>query len=106
MLTRFGFALLVIGLMVGPGAASFPAHAQSQQEPKEQEEEKKRSWSNTTDLSLVMTEGNSETQSFGFNSTLRQKWKQSNFLLKLQATLKNTDDDPFAVLGLPSFPEP
>jgi putative salt-induced outer membrane protein YdiY len=94
-MTRLGFALLFTSLLVTSGVASFPAHAQSQEEPAEQEEKKKRSWSNTTDLSFVLTDGNSQTESFGFTSDFRQKWKQSAVLLKLQATLKNTDDDPF-----------
>lgn len=94
-MARLGSVLLITGLLVAPGAASFSAHAQSQEEPAEQEPEKKRSWSNTTDLSLVLTEGNSETQSFGFTSDFEQKWKRSTVLVKLQATVKNTDDDPF-----------
>jgi hypothetical protein len=77
-MTRLRSSLLVTGLLVAAAAASFPAHAHSQEEPAEQEPEKKRSWSNTTDLSLVWVDGNSETQSFGFTSDFRQKWKRRN----------------------------
>jgi hypothetical protein len=55
-------------------------------------------WSNSTELSLVVTSGNSDTQALGFYDTLTRRWKPSRFRLQLQAVLSYTADDPFAVV--------
>ena len=52
-------------------------------------------WSNETELSLVVTEGNSDTQSFGLKDTLVRRWKKTRFQLKLEALRTATSDDWF-----------
>jgi putative salt-induced outer membrane protein YdiY len=73
-----------------------PYGAARAQEAEQESEEKKRKWTNSTELSLVVTEGNSNTQTFGFNDTFRFNWEENaRFQLKLQATKSNTADDVF-----------
>ena len=52
-------------------------------------------WSNTTDLSLVVTAGNSDTETFGFNDRLRRRWQRGLFELKLDGTKSDTADDRY-----------
>jgi hypothetical protein len=87
-------ALAMLGAVDGLGAAE------------EDEEEKKRAWSNSTDLSVVVTDGNSETETVGFKNTLRRTGERSRFRLKLDAVKSDTADDRFTVLepGLVWFP--
>jgi putative salt-induced outer membrane protein YdiY len=69
-------------------------------------EEKKVGWFNSTDLSFVFTEGNSNTDSIGFKNTLSHKWERSDFRLQVDSTLANTADDPFLLVepGLTFLP--
>jgi len=64
----------------------------------EEEEEQKLGWSNVTDLSLVVTEGNSSTETFGFKNRLRRNWERSRGLLRLEAVRSNTADDQYALV--------
>lgn len=64
----------------------------------EDEEEKKLGWSNVTDLSLVVTEGNSSTETFGFKNRLQRNWERSRGLLRLEAVRSNTADDQYALV--------
>lgn len=64
----------------------------------EEEEEKKLGWSNVTDLSLVVTEGNSSTETFGFKNRLQRNWERSRGLLRLEAVRSNTADDQYALV--------
>ena len=41
------------------------------------EEEDKTGWANTTDLSFVVTSGNSDTQTLGLADVLTRTWKKS-----------------------------
>ena len=52
-------------------------------------------WSNETELSVVVTEGNSDTQSFGLKNTLIRRWKKTKFQVKLEALRTATSDDWF-----------
>ncbi len=62
----------------------------------EESSEDKTGWSNVTDLSLVVTEGNSSTETLGFANRLRRNWKRARFTLRLEAVRSNTADDTFA----------
>ena len=64
------------------------------QEPKEAKEPEKP-WSNETEFSLVLTEGNSNTQTIGFKDTLTRRWPGAQFRLKLEALRSATSDDWF-----------
>ncbi|MEJ2085988.1 MAG: DUF481 domain-containing protein, partial [Acidobacteriota bacterium] len=68
----------------------------------EEEEEKKLGWSNVTDLSLVVTEGNSSTETFGFKNRLQRNWEKSRALLRLEAVRSNTADDQYALVEDPA----
>jgi len=63
------------------------------------EEEKDRNrWTNSTDLSIVVTEGNSKNQSYGFKNTLRRRWEESNFQLKFDSLVYNEADDRYLLV--------
>ena len=65
----------------------------------EEDAEDKIGWSNMTDLSLVVTEGNSNTETFGFANRLRRNWEKARFTLRLESVRSNTADDTFARVG-------
>lgn len=69
------------------------------------EEEEELGWSNVTDLSLVVTEGNSSTETFGFKNRLRRNWTGALYTFRFDAVRSNTADDPFAVIPDPERPE-
>ena len=53
---------------------------------------------NETELSLVVTEGNSNTETLGFKHLLRRTWERSRYRLKLEGVRANTADDRFALV--------
>jgi putative salt-induced outer membrane protein YdiY len=79
--------VLTLTVLGGTGLAT----AQEEQEG----EEKKKRWSNATELSLVVTEGNSNTETVGFRENLGWKTERAKTGIKLNATLSNTADDRF-----------
>ena len=52
-------------------------------------------WANDTELSVVITEGNSDTQTLGFKNTLVRRWTGSRAQLKLEALRTADSDDWF-----------
>lgn len=71
----------------------------------EEESEKELGWSNVTDLSLVVTDGNSSTETFGFKNRLERNWERASALLRIEAVRSNTADDPFALAEDPTNPD-
>ena len=69
------------------------------------EDEEALGWSNETDLSLVVTEGNSSTDTFGFKNLLRRNWKKARYTFRIDAVRSNTADDPIAVINPGQGPE-
>ena len=63
----------------------------------EVEEGEELGWSNATDLSLVVTDGNSSTETLGFNNYLDHLWSNARYSLRIEAVRSNTADDPYAV---------
>ncbi len=61
------------------------------------EEGEELGWANSTDLSLVVTVGNSSTETLGFNNHLQRLWSNARYSLRIEAVRTNTADDPFAV---------
>ena len=59
----------------------------------------KLGWSNSTDLSLVVTAGNSAAQTWGFTELLRHVWKDARFELEGNVVRSNTSDDRFYMIG-------
>lgn len=70
------------------------AHAQQQDQAKAKDEPK-LGWSNDTDLSLVVTAGNSASTTFGFSDKLRYVWKRARFEFEVNVVHSNTSDDRF-----------
>jgi hypothetical protein len=62
------------------------------------EEGEELGWSNETDLSLVVTDGNSSTETLGFNNHLQRLWSSARYSLRIEAVRSNTADDPFAIV--------
>jgi len=68
--------------------------------------EKDLGWLNETELSLVVTEGNSNTDTFGLKNVLTRAWERSKFVLKTDGVRSNTSDDRFLLVepGLTFLP--
>jgi hypothetical protein len=62
-------------------------------------DDKTLGWFNATDLSLVVTDGNSDTQTLGFKNTLRRVWKESSLRVKLDVVESDTADDRYLLVG-------
>ena len=55
-------------------------------------------WTDVAELSLVATDGNSESTSFGFKNTLERKWDGASFTFKVSGIrVEAFDGDRFAV---------
>lgn len=55
-------------------------------------------WYNDAELSLVVTEGNSSTETFGFKDKIVRAWERSRFRLRLEGVRSNTAGDRYAVV--------
>ena len=75
---------------------TIPAAALAQ--PKEPDDEEPRGWENATELSLVRTGGNAETQTFGFSNTLRRVWPAGRVRVRFDGVRSRTADDRFLAL--------
>src|SRR5262245_22749090 len=72
------------------------------QEPWAQDKRKeppKLGWSNNTDLSIVLTAGNSAAQTWGFTNELRHTWKDARFLFEANVVRSKTSDDHFFLVA-------
>lgn len=70
-----------IGFVTAMGAGVQGAHAA---------DEPARSWSNVTELGLVMTTGNSEATNFAFGNKYAYKWTNAEFTVDAQALRSET----------------
>ena len=74
------------------------------------EEEEAKVWTDKADFSLVVTDGNSNSQTLGFNNTLNGKWARSTFGLRVEAIRAESSDSRIAVGDTNDFvvvePEP
>jgi len=59
----------------------------------------KLGWSNSTDLSLVVTAGNSAAQTWGFSDDLRYVWRDARFTFEANVVRSNTSDDRFFLVA-------
>ena len=64
----------------------------------EEADEPELGWSNEMDLSLVVTEGNSSTDTLGFKNLLQRNWKRARYTFRVDAVRSNTADDSIAVV--------
>lgn len=63
-----------------------------------EEEEKKTGWTTSTDLSLVVTDGNSKAETFGFGNVTKYLWRKSEIRVKIDAVRSDTADDRFTLV--------
>jgi hypothetical protein len=61
-----------------------------------------KAWSNETELSVVLTEGNSNTQTVGFKNVLGRRWTRARGQLKLEG-LRTADSDDWFTQVDPGF---
>lgn len=83
-------SLTLVLLAAGLGTA----RAQETDQAKDKEEPK-RGWSNTTDLTLVVTGGNSTSTSLGFTNELRYLWQQARCEVQVDFIRDSQSDDRF-----------
>jgi putative salt-induced outer membrane protein YdiY len=100
---RWVNAILLAGLAFAPrfavAADDSPAPADTAAAADTADEEKPPSrWSNSTELSLVVTEGNSTLQSFGLKNTLDYKANRGRARFRLDALRSDTSDDPYLLV--------
>ena len=55
-------------------------------------------WTNATELSLVRTQGNAATQTFGFKNTLRRNWSAARLRLRVDGVRARTAGDRILVV--------
>ncbi len=56
-------------------------------------------WSNSTDLSLVLTAGNSAARTWGFADQLRHQWTDARFDFEVNVVRSDTSDDRFFMVA-------
>ena len=88
---------LALSLLAVIAAGPEDVHAQDPQT--KGKEEPKLGWSNTSDLSLVVTGGNSESQTLGFSDKLRYQWKEARLEFKVNVVRANKSDDRFFLVA-------
>ena len=78
-------------------AGRLPVYAQAAQSQAPQQEP--LGWSNTTDLSLVLTEGNSSASTLGFSNKLRHVWSDARSEFEVTTVRAHTSDDRFFLVN-------
>jgi hypothetical protein len=72
--------------------------APAKEEPPKGKGGDKIGWSDTTDLSLVVTGGNSNSATLGFSNKLRRAWKDARFTFDVKVVRSDKSDDRFFVV--------
>ena len=88
--------LKVITLCLGACLGLSVDNAEAQDKPKEPP---KLGWSNDADLSLVLTAGNSASQTWAFTDELQHAWKDARFEFEVNVVRANTSDDRFLMVA-------
>src|SRR6476620_10159301 len=83
---------LCLAACLGLGADNAGAQDKAKEPPK-------LGWSNDADLSLVLTAGNSASQTWAFTDELRHAWKDARFQFEVNVVRANTSDDRFLMVG-------
>src|SRR6185436_10335637 len=101
-------SLLLLAFLAGTLVALDAPHAAEEKgeeekppsaaEGKGEEEKPKSPWTNSTELSLVVTRGNAIAQTVGFKETLEYKTKKGNTRFKLDTLRADTSDDPYLLV--------
>ena len=79
---------ICLGVWLGAGLEDVWAQDKPKEPPK-------LGWSNSTDLSLVLTAGNSAAQTWGFSDELKHVWKDARFKFETNIVRSDTSDDRF-----------
>ena len=87
-------ALLSAGAVASQAVAQSPPAAAAG----DQAEKPPPPWSNSTELSLVVTEGNSNTTSFGLKDTLEYKKDPGRWRFRIDSLRTTKSDDPFLLI--------
>jgi len=90
---RFAGAVAVL-LVTQLGASLEPVHAQDKNQPGTKDEPK-LGWSNSTDLSLVVTAGNSQSTTLGFSNQLRHVRPRDRFEFDVTVVRASKSDDRY-----------
>jgi putative salt-induced outer membrane protein YdiY len=103
----FGAAIFASGAAILAIGTAVPARAQTISTPTPAPQatpapERKVGWFNSTELSLVATDGNSNTTALGFKNTLTHRWTASWATLRLDSTRTATADDRYELVD-PGF---
>ena len=86
----------VMTILLTAAAVMGVTDASAQDKPKEPP---KLGWSNDTDLSVVLTAGNSTSQTWGFTDKLRHVWNDARFEFEVNIVRSNTSDDRFFMVA-------
>jgi putative salt-induced outer membrane protein YdiY len=81
--------------LLAAGAAMARAADATAGTPAKTEEKPPNKWSNSTELSYVLTQGNSTVESLGFKDTFEYKPANGRMRIKLDSLHSLTSDDPF-----------
>jgi len=97
-----GFVLmLLVALAADPSvpraqdSAAAPADAAA---PAGEKEKPPSRWTNSTEMSLVVTEGNSSVQTFGLKNSLEYKANKGRARFRIDALRSDTSDDPYLLV--------
>ena len=63
------------------------------------DDDRPAAWSNETELSVVRTQGNAETQTFGFKNTLRRHWPSTRMRLRVDGVRARTGGEQVLVVA-------
>ena len=84
-------------LAVIPLAVASPALAAQQRGAAD--DDRPAAWSNETELSVVRTQGNAETQTFGFKNTLRRHWPSTRMRIRIDGVRARTSGEQVLVVA-------
>ncbi len=94
---RMSMLLILAGALLPDSALAQPAPANQSaaQAQATQKEPPKLGWSNTTDLSLVVTNGNSSSRTIGFSEKLWHVWPNARFDFEATSVRSDNADDRY-----------
>ena len=84
-------------LVAAPGLAQEPV-TELAREPVAETDDEASGWFNATELSVVRTQGNAATQTFGFKNTLRRNWSAARLRLRVDGVRARTEGDRILVV--------
>src|SRR5689334_11349588 len=90
---RSGVAMtILVTTCLGTGTGDASAQDNAKAPPK-------LGWSNSADLSLVLTAGNAAAQTWGFTDELGYVWKDARFEFGINVVRSNKSDDRFFIVA-------